>query len=213
MPNLRGTTNKQTLFLRAFRTHESGPPPEMWPSPSILRKRLRKPAFITALRSVQEALRFQTDFHQRPQGSRQKTLRSGLSPHHPGLEQNSSVTPTSASASPPSNMRNHQPTPITKKKPIPSTTPTAAKTATAAAATPSGSMTRKPSKKPPAAAAKSGNDHRFEPILMACKHLLPNKGEDYLPHFASQRRKESAADGTTQATTTNESLQDSHQRL
>src|SRR5947207_9237771 len=63
MSNINGTTRHQTLFLRAFRNHDSGPPPDLWPSPSILRKWLRKPGFLTALRSVQEALRFQTDFH------------------------------------------------------------------------------------------------------------------------------------------------------
>jgi hypothetical protein len=63
MPNVKGTTNKQTLFLRAFRTHPAGPAPADWPSPAILRKWLRKPAFVKALHSLQEALRFQTDFH------------------------------------------------------------------------------------------------------------------------------------------------------
>jgi hypothetical protein len=63
MANIKGTTRHQTLFLRAFRKHPNGPPPEMWPSPSILRKWLRKPGFVRALSSVQEALRFQTDFH------------------------------------------------------------------------------------------------------------------------------------------------------
>src|SRR6266566_3743753 len=63
MPNVNGTTNKQTLFLRAFRTRPTGPAPADWPSPAILRKWLRKPAFVKALHSLQEALRFQTDFH------------------------------------------------------------------------------------------------------------------------------------------------------
>ena len=62
MSNIPETTRRQTLFLRAFRTNPAGPTPADWPSPAILRKWLRKPTFIAALRSVQEALRFQTDF-------------------------------------------------------------------------------------------------------------------------------------------------------
>ena len=62
MPRINGTSRRQTLFLRAFRTNPAGPAPADWPSPAILRKWLRKPAFIAALRSVQAALRFQTDF-------------------------------------------------------------------------------------------------------------------------------------------------------
>ena len=62
MPRVRETTDRQTLFLRAFRTNPAGPDPADWPSPAILRRWLRKPAFIAALRSVQTALRFQTDF-------------------------------------------------------------------------------------------------------------------------------------------------------
>jgi len=63
MPDIKGTTRRQTLFLRAFPTHPAGPAPADWPSPAILRKWLRKPAFVKALHSLQEALRFQTDFH------------------------------------------------------------------------------------------------------------------------------------------------------
>ena len=62
MSNIDGTTRRQTLFLRAFRTNPAGPEPADWPSPALLRRWLRKPAFIAALRSVQQALRFQTDF-------------------------------------------------------------------------------------------------------------------------------------------------------
>jgi hypothetical protein len=62
MPRVPETTDRQTLFLRAFRTNPAGPDPADWPSPAILRRWLRKPAFIAALRSVQTALRFQTDF-------------------------------------------------------------------------------------------------------------------------------------------------------
>ena len=63
MSRITGTTHAQTLFLRAFRTNPAGPPPDAWPSPAILRKWLRRPAFRTALRSVQAALRFRADFH------------------------------------------------------------------------------------------------------------------------------------------------------
>jgi len=63
MPRIAGTTHAQTIFLRAFRSNPAGPPPDLWPAPSILRKWLRKPAFKRALHSVQESLRFQADFH------------------------------------------------------------------------------------------------------------------------------------------------------
>src|SRR5688500_8233418 len=56
------TTRAQGTFLRAFRLNPSGPPPQDWPSPAILRRWLRSPGFKTALRSIQNALRFQTDF-------------------------------------------------------------------------------------------------------------------------------------------------------
>ena len=35
----------------------------LWPSPAILRRWLRRPAFRAALKSVRDALRFQSDFH------------------------------------------------------------------------------------------------------------------------------------------------------
>jgi hypothetical protein len=63
MPNVTGTSRAQTLFLRAFHTHQNGPPAELWPSPAILRRWLRRPAFRSALESVLAALRYQTDFH------------------------------------------------------------------------------------------------------------------------------------------------------
>ncbi|MCW3005270.1 MAG: hypothetical protein JWQ20_4568 [Conexibacter sp.] len=63
MPRITGTSNAQTTFLRLFRTHPAGPPPETWPNPALLRRWLRRPAFVTALNSLREALRFQVDFH------------------------------------------------------------------------------------------------------------------------------------------------------
>jgi hypothetical protein len=62
MPNVTGTTRAQTLFLRAFRTSPTGPAPADWPTPAILRKWLRKPAFRRALATIQETLHFQSDF-------------------------------------------------------------------------------------------------------------------------------------------------------
>lgn len=62
MPRVNGTNNRQTSFLRAFRTHPGGPPPSLWPSPSILRRWLRRPAFKRALDSLLQTLRFQSDF-------------------------------------------------------------------------------------------------------------------------------------------------------
>jgi hypothetical protein len=63
MPNVTGTTRAQTTFLRAFKTRPAGPPPEQWPSASLLRKWLRRRAFRVALRSLRDTHRFQTDFH------------------------------------------------------------------------------------------------------------------------------------------------------
>ena len=63
MPRIEGTTNAQTAFLRAFRTNPSGPLPGDWPSPAILRRWLRRPAFGRALASLREAMRFRAQFH------------------------------------------------------------------------------------------------------------------------------------------------------
>jgi hypothetical protein len=63
MPNIPGTTRAQTSFLRAFRQNPAGPAPADWPSPAILRRWLRRPAFRRALQSVQDVLAFQADFH------------------------------------------------------------------------------------------------------------------------------------------------------
>ncbi|MFI5381408.1 MAG: hypothetical protein ACHRHE_19090 [Tepidisphaerales bacterium] len=63
MSKIAGTTNAQTTFLRAFRTAPGGPTPDQWPSATILRRWLRRPAFVRAIASVRDALRFQADFH------------------------------------------------------------------------------------------------------------------------------------------------------
>src|SRR5437016_1673293 len=62
MPDANPITRTQTLFLRAFRNSPAGPTPDQWPSPSILRRWLRSRAFVTALNSIRDALRFQLDF-------------------------------------------------------------------------------------------------------------------------------------------------------
>jgi hypothetical protein len=62
MPRITGTTDTQTKFLRSFRTSPFGPGVEDWPSAAILRRWLRKPAFVAALRSLQTAMRCQADF-------------------------------------------------------------------------------------------------------------------------------------------------------
>lgn len=63
MPRIKGTTNAQTIFLRAFRNNPAGPPPQDWPAPAVLRRWLRRPTFRRALQSLQDSLRFQADFH------------------------------------------------------------------------------------------------------------------------------------------------------
>ena len=63
MPRIPGTSHRQTTFLRAFRTHPTGPPLELWPSPALLRKWMRRPTFARAMESILATLRFQTDFH------------------------------------------------------------------------------------------------------------------------------------------------------
>ncbi len=227
MSNINGTTRHQTLFLRAFRNHPNGPPYEMWPSPAVLRKWLRKPAFIRSLRSVQEALRFQTDFHlsnaAKQAAKKLSAEDSALTTQdlnrllrHAHLRQRFPADQRAESAA---NDVDHEEEddadqPKRKKHPLddfyrcedcnPEPQDTFYYRLVQDTRALLWYMHRYD---------KTGNDHRFEPILIACKHLLPNKGEDYLPHFASQCPKESAADGATQPANTNESLQDPHQRL
>ena len=63
MPRIPGTTNQQSAFLRAFRTHPNGPPPELWPSPAIFRRWMRRPTFAKTVDSRLQAVRLQTDCH------------------------------------------------------------------------------------------------------------------------------------------------------
>src|SRR5579862_4694454 len=63
MADIKNTTRAQTVFLRSFRTHPAGPPAELWPSPAILRRWLRKPNFRHALDDLIQTLRYQSDFH------------------------------------------------------------------------------------------------------------------------------------------------------
>src|SRR5438046_1984497 len=63
MPRIAGTTNAQTEFLRAFRNNPAGPPPEKWPSLSVLRRWLRRPAFGRALACMREVLHLRAQFH------------------------------------------------------------------------------------------------------------------------------------------------------
>lgn len=48
MPDIPGTSRAQTLFLRAFRKSPTGPTPDQWPSPAILRRWRRKPTMNSA---------------------------------------------------------------------------------------------------------------------------------------------------------------------
>jgi hypothetical protein len=63
MPDLKGTTRAQTIFLRAFRNDPAGPPAEQWPSAMVLRRWLRREGFAAALGSLMQSLRYQADFH------------------------------------------------------------------------------------------------------------------------------------------------------
>ena len=63
MPDLKGTTRAQTLFLRAFVKDPCGPPAEEWPSPVVLRRWLKRPGFCGAMNSILRTLRYQADFH------------------------------------------------------------------------------------------------------------------------------------------------------
>ncbi len=56
MSNLPNTSRTQTEFLRAFRKYPDGPPPSKWPTPSVLRRWLRRPGFRRALATLRHAL-------------------------------------------------------------------------------------------------------------------------------------------------------------
>src|SRR5688500_17300650 len=60
MSRIEGTTSLQTKFLRAFKTHPDGPPPELWPSPAVFRNWLRPPAFRTRPQAIVAAVRCPT---------------------------------------------------------------------------------------------------------------------------------------------------------
>lgn len=62
MSDIAGTTRAQTKFLRSFRASPHGPPAEDWPSPTILRRWMDRPAFIREMRSLRAALIYQSDF-------------------------------------------------------------------------------------------------------------------------------------------------------
>jgi hypothetical protein len=62
MPRIRGTTDAQSSFLRALAKSELGPGKKPWPSAVVMRRWLRKPGFIAAMRRVRQAMRYQADF-------------------------------------------------------------------------------------------------------------------------------------------------------
>jgi hypothetical protein len=61
MPNISGTTRRQTIFLRSFLKNRGGPAPADWPTPPILRRWLRRPTFLSALNTIRQTLHFQSD--------------------------------------------------------------------------------------------------------------------------------------------------------
>lgn len=63
MPIIAETTDTQSAILRAFRAFPGGPPAELWPSPAILRRWLRRPGFRKAFQSIQQTLQTETEFH------------------------------------------------------------------------------------------------------------------------------------------------------
>ena len=65
MPRIKGTTDAQSKFLRAFHTSPDGPAPADWPSPAVLRRWLRHPEFLRAFNSLQSTVRAQADFQLR----------------------------------------------------------------------------------------------------------------------------------------------------
>jgi hypothetical protein len=62
MPDIKDTTRAQTKFLRAFLKEPFGPGVEDWPTAAVLRRWLRKPGFVVAMKRVREAIRYQADF-------------------------------------------------------------------------------------------------------------------------------------------------------
>ena len=62
MAVLPGMSHAQTAFIRAFRHSPTGPRPNDWPSPAILRRWLRKPTFRSAYQSLIALTRNQLSF-------------------------------------------------------------------------------------------------------------------------------------------------------
>ena len=77
MPRIEGTSNRQSSFLRAFRLHHGGPPPEAWPSPAILRRWLRHHGFRRAFTDLQRTLKTALSFQSLTTG-----LAAAQSLHH-----------------------------------------------------------------------------------------------------------------------------------
>lgn len=61
MPRIHDTTNRQSAFLRALSRNPTGLPKDQWPSPTVLRRWLRKPGFRAALETLRATLAAQTD--------------------------------------------------------------------------------------------------------------------------------------------------------
>jgi len=62
MTTMKGTTRAQTIFLRSLKADPLGTAGVKWPSPVILRRWIRKPGFLAAMRSMRAALWYQADF-------------------------------------------------------------------------------------------------------------------------------------------------------
>jgi hypothetical protein len=62
MKNSQHVRRAQTNFLRAFKTEPFGPSALHWPSPAVLRRWLRRPGFLKAMKTIREAMRYQADF-------------------------------------------------------------------------------------------------------------------------------------------------------
>jgi hypothetical protein len=61
MPRIPGTTNAQSAFLRAFRDKTRAAID--WPAPAVVRRWLRRPAFVAALDSLRAACQYEVDFN------------------------------------------------------------------------------------------------------------------------------------------------------
>src|SRR5690349_1074151 len=61
MSDIPNTTRAQTRFLRTLRKNPTSFPTDHWPSPLLLRRWLRKPAFRKALNRLLNALHYEAD--------------------------------------------------------------------------------------------------------------------------------------------------------